>query len=765
MSDKMFKTIKNIKPPYIYRQIIAYINKNPIEFCKCDDSNVQKMFGDIIKKMKEFSKGKDIHIEDYDKEDLNLIYNNFKNIIDWLKKFPSYTQSKENIENLRNLLFSKEGKKVKSNFRNENEKTKENFSINDFILNYTQKAIQYVFNNNFNNDDLNALYNYYFYFVFKINDPESIINLKVLTYKNLYSNKLYKNFIKESIKYINQKEKSDNETLEKFLKEMDELDDFDIIEVSDNMKSFFNNKDVTKLFKFFKAKNIVNNYKTFEFHNAKPEGISHKLIAINPLEYDEKKISLFSPEFLLSLGLKSRIELNDLEIFNKDNFNVDVFAKFVIEIIKNINDSINKNNFSTDFIKKNMIKFNELEFNHYISARLTYEHINELQSISLENLKLKANQIISAKVKNKKGNKNMIKIEEKTKIEEDLPIQTDVASEEEISILSKTLLSDSNKNYSNFFEEIIEKRLVNFIEKEKLIYFPNILFMLNLKIPKITENKKLEFESVYLDFFNEEKKSINNNYIYGCKEIDTIFKNNSDKLCKIFDDQYFSINLGFIRNKNEREFNFISKEDLKIRPKTLIFGEIKKSFPNCEAGTENVLIAKIKKIPPKRDYLKCFIEESDPLYPYYAQLVKLIKKFRYFWNTMKEETNKDGLTIHLLLLYDKFNIKEKDINFDFINKLTERILIDYGWRIEDIGTIIFQLVFFNNLLLDKKKEDIYKKTEEIIIEKDKEIQAEKNEKKKLQERYDKIVELWNRKDLSEEEKKEKMNELLNNAQK
>ena len=30
MSDKMFKTIKNIKPPYIYRQIIAYINKNPI---------------------------------------------------------------------------------------------------------------------------------------------------------------------------------------------------------------------------------------------------------------------------------------------------------------------------------------------------------------------------------------------------------------------------------------------------------------------------------------------------------------------------------------------------------------------------------------------------------------------------------------------------------------------------------------------------------------------------------------------------------------
>ena len=101
MSDNMIQTIKNINPPYIYRQIIAYINKNPMEFYKFDDSNMRKMINEIIKKMAEFSKGMDIIIEDYDKEDLNIIYNNFENIIDWHKKFPSFNQRKECIENLR----------------------------------------------------------------------------------------------------------------------------------------------------------------------------------------------------------------------------------------------------------------------------------------------------------------------------------------------------------------------------------------------------------------------------------------------------------------------------------------------------------------------------------------------------------------------------------------------------------------------------------------------------------------------------------------
>ena len=726
MSDNMIKTIKNIDPPYIYRQIIAYINKNPMEYYKFDDSNMRKMIGEIIKKMAKFSKGMDIIIEDYDKEDLNIIYNNFENIIDWHKKFPSFNQRKECIENLRVLLFSKEGEKVKSNFRNENEETKGNFSINDFILNYTLKAIEYVFNNNFNDKDIKVLDNTYLYFVFKINDPESIINLKVLTYQYLYSNKNYKQFIKESLKYINQKKKSDNETLKNFIKEKDELDDIDIIEVSDNMKSFFNNKGVKKSFKFFKAQNIDNNYTKFDSDRKKPEGISRKNIAINPLKFDEKKISLFSPEFLISLGLKSQIQLNDLEIFNTDNFNVEVFAKFILEIIENINDSINKNNFSTDFIKKNMIKFNELEFNHYISAKLTYDHIKDLESRDLNNLK--ANKIIYAKLEYKGENR-----EEKSKIEEDIINQEKDANEKEISILSKTLLSDFNKNYSDFFEDIIEKRLVNFIEKEKLIYLPNILFMLNLKIPKITEDKKLEFESVHLDFFIDEKKSVNDNYIYGCKEIDTIFKNDSDKSSNIFDQKYFSINLGYIRNKNETKFKAISEENLTIRPKSIIFGEIKKAFPNFKKGSENVLIAKIQSIKPEKNYLKEYIGEDDPLYPYYTQVVKLIKKFRYFWSSIEEITNKDKLTIHLLLLYDNFNMKEKKINFNFIKNLTERILTNYGSRIENIGTIIFQLVFFNNLLLDKDKEKIYQETKEIISKKDEEIQAEKNNRKKIEE--------------------------------
>ena len=202
--------------------------------------------------------------------------------------------------------------------------------------------------------------------------------------------------------------------------------------------------------------------------------------------------------------------------------------------------------------------------------------------------------------------------------------------------------------------------------------------------------------------------------------------------------------------------------------------------------------------------MKEYIGEDDPLYPYYTQVVKLIKKFRYFWSSIEEITNKDKLTIHLLLLYDNFNMKEKKINFNFIKNLTERILTNYGSRIENIGTIIFQLVFFNNLLLDKDKEKIYQETKEIISKKDEEIQAEKNNRKKIEEEnnqlqndkrklqddneklqddkkklqdvneklqddngklqqtiefQNKIIALLNIKDLSEEERNKKMKEL------
>lgn len=88
-------------------------------------------------------------------------------------------------------------------------------------------------------------------------------------------------------------------------------------------------------------------------------------------------------------------------------------------------------------------------------------------------------------------------------------IQEKKSEQNSISILTIILLSDFNKRYSNFFEELINQRFIKYIEKDKIIYLPNVLFMQNFKIPIINKEKNLvEFISVHLDFFNPKKKYV-----------------------------------------------------------------------------------------------------------------------------------------------------------------------------------------------------------------------------------------------------------------
>ena len=534
------------------------------------------------------------------------------------------------------------------------------------------------------------------------------------------------------------------------IKEKGEFDEFDIKEVSENVKSFFNKKkeNINDILNFFTANKIETNFQNFE--RLRYKGIPLESIVIDKLKYDNNKIYLFTPKFLITNGFKSKIELNDLEIFNSNNYKVDIFAKFIIEIIDKINESIKDNNFSTDYIKKNLIKINEQKFNDYISAKLSYDHLKELQKLILKNVK--ANNAIGMKLENKEKNKNESK--------QDEIIGGKIQSETEISILSKTLISDFNKKYSNLFEEIIEKKFVNFIEKEKLEYLPNIIFMFNLKIPKInTEKNLLEFESVYLDFFSQDKKYINNNLMYGCKEIDTIFKNCSNKNYNVHDSELFSINLTYIRKKGENIFNYIEDKNFTIKPKSILFGEIKRSFPNSGEGDEFVLIGKIEEKQKIKNYSIDYIDEEDPLYPYYCQLIKLIKKFKYFLNTFKDTLNEE-LMIHIILLYDTVNMKETTIDFNTITNLTKRILNAYENRIDNnIGDTVFQLVFFDKIMFEEKMiEKNMKGDNNINIEKESQL---KNKEIEIQKREDELknkeVELKN----MEIELKNKENELKN----
>ena len=97
------------------------------------------------------------------------------------------------------------------------------------------------------------------------------------------------------------------------------------------------------------------------------------------------KIHLFSPEFLVVNGLKSKIYENDFQIFNDDNYSIDLFSKFLRKIIQEINEFILKNNFENDFLKKHLIKLNTKEFYHFITAKLFNTDKDELNKEKNEN--------------------------------------------------------------------------------------------------------------------------------------------------------------------------------------------------------------------------------------------------------------------------------------------------------------------------------------------------------------------------------------------
>ena len=53
---------------------------------------------------------------------------------------------------------------------------------------------------------------------------------------------------------------------------------------------------------------------------------------------------------------------NYFQIFNDDNYIIDLFAKFLRKIVLEINESILMNNFENDFMKRHLIKLNTKKF-------------------------------------------------------------------------------------------------------------------------------------------------------------------------------------------------------------------------------------------------------------------------------------------------------------------------------------------------------------------------------------------------------------------
>lgn len=392
--------IKKLDNNYLYERIYDYISKINYELKKYD-KNCEKVIFDKIKN-KIIEENKNIKI---DTITINDIYKYFE---EYGKLFQKKNETKDLINILKNLLFTNIDNNVQSNFNDLYDENK--FILNDFIYNYTLEAIDNKLfdKNQIKNESINYLYNIYLYLIFKVEEPIIITKLKILIYEKLYdvkkSNSSIKDFVKSSLEKIFNKNTDDNKTLIENQKKYGEFSNIEKIKkVSDNIINFFksNREDNDNIFKFFTINNIKKNSEKIDKKDNKNNNCDDKIkfkeieqkdIEVDNLKYDEKKIFFFSTEFLIVNGFKSNLEDNDFELFNEDNYGVDIFIKFINDIIPNINESIKTNNFLNDYIKDKLIQIHKEKLIHYMSARLDYDykvHLNQLDKSKKKNETLK----------------------------------------------------------------------------------------------------------------------------------------------------------------------------------------------------------------------------------------------------------------------------------------------------------------------------------------------------------------------------------------
>ena len=759
--DEINKIIKS-KETYLYQRIINNIDKyqdsSINEFLNHTKNEEISLIDKYITLLEDFLKENKIKIQINKKEKniLKKIEQYLNAIIEFLEEKKENLKS-NHIKILKNLLISNKSKDALKDFHNLNKKTI--FTIRDFIINYSIVAIEKLFNNKleeFKQKDSDELKNLYLFFIFQIKDTENIKKLKIFIYTYLYEEKDINKFIEKSSEEIVKKGTVDNVALRNFETKYNELNII-IKNVSNELITFFGRdlkKNNSDLLKFFNPESIINNYNYLINDNIE---ITENKIVIDDLNYDKNKIHLFSPEFLIINGLKSKYEDNDFKIFNKDFYSVDLFSKFLLKLIDEINKCIEQNDYKNDFIIKHLFNLYKKKLGHYIISKFDYnDKIDINESINKNN---SINPFIKIKIyqnKNYYDNNSMINNDLKSK---------DNSSKDNKSLSNKNSYLNKSENkskvssansftetiykISQYFENLINNKLIENVEKDKLVILTNILFMLNLKIPEY--NKKtnsIDYKSVHLDYFSKNEDDKNNKtikYYSGFKEIDSVFQNNSKKFIEVGDLKYFHVNLKFVKNYYEYSFNLneLKEEKFFIYSDSIFFCEIKNSFPNTSRGNKDYLNRIV--IKPKKLKNPIVEEQLEGLIPYCEELEKLIRKFFFFFDIYK--TNKDKKipsNIQIVLLYDLFNVDEIDPNFTDIKEVTKNTLDYYFKRFENRLNIIFQLIFFdyNKLNEDRDKKIVEQQNE--IMEKESIIKNQKdeikNQKDEIKNQNNKIVE-------------------------
>ena len=465
-----------------------------------------------------------------------------------------------------------------------------------------------------------------------------------------------------------------------------------IKERKERISKLINKSIIIKLDKNLKEEddNILNyNYQKINDNNLKKDNI---IIDEYEIKKD-KNLYLFSPVSLLINGIKKELQINDFEIFNKNNYYVEVYGNYLKEIIIKLNEYIN-NGKENEYIEENKIKFGSYHNHFYLCCIFNQKFKDEYYRNKYLNKNSLIDNCNNPETKKIKINNS----EEKEKEEE----KKEVKSTYSTAKYSK----DNLRNRTAYNLENDVKELIVSNKNDEL---QNLLFFFNLKVPKKTDT--IEFESVTI-FFN----TFYNN-LYGFREIDLCSKKNKGKLSDVFENNYsFSIRNGkFCKNKEETI-------DVEIKDNTILFCEIKSCFPIITSGSE-----KYFKIQINNDKNK--LTENNYSLTFIDQLENLIKKAKIFFSFFQKEGIIDERTcIHIIYIYDETNINMyadeiDDILKSIINYFEEPKLP------KDFKNAIFQMAYFNKekneknkikKLLDKKSNETYekcKKENEDTIEK------------------------------------------------
>ena len=416
----------------------------------------------------------------------------------------------------------------------------------------------------------------------------------------------------------------------------------------------------------------------------------------------ENKLYLYSPISLIYNNIKNKFDNKDFEIFNSDNYYVEVFGNYLAEIIDKLNDFI-INGKEEEYIKENKIKFgyNPIHKHFYLCCKFNEQFKNSYYKSKILNEKCiidndKTKNIEIIKIEGKENDQND---EEKTNSKEE---NKDIRHNSESSSAQF-----SKENYINIMSNMLEKDVKEYIWTKNCEDLQNLIFFFNLKLLK-TENNDIIFQSVRLSFY---KLSENK---YGFREIDICFKNkkNRNLESEILRNNfcYFYENGKFKTLKNENI-------DICLYEESIIFGEVKNSFPNITKGLEKCKEIKMEE-PISNDNNYQNITYKD-------QIHNLIKKAKTFYYFFKDEKVIDKNKMHILYFYDLNDISfyggEYKTIKDEIDALMEGINPPVGFK-----NMIIQIAYFDKARNDQKKEkkliDRVEKLEKSETAKEDEIQ-------------------------------------------